>query len=64
MTLENGWLKRAYTTHTCKNAGTQISEHKAQIIKTQLATYELNYADRTREHSFFSDAETAVREEA
>jgi hypothetical protein len=64
MTLENGWLQRAYTTNKCGTNGNQISEHKSQIIKAQFVSYAVNHTDQAREASFFSTTQTPVREDA
>jgi hypothetical protein len=61
MTLENGWLQKAYTTNRCGTNGNQISEQKSQIIKDQFVSYAV---DQAREACFFQTTQTPVREEA
>ena len=64
MTLENGWLQRAYSANTTGKNGSQISDLKSQIIMAQFVSYAVDHGDQEREACFLPTTKNSLREEA
>jgi uncharacterized protein YvpB len=63
MTLENGWLQRAYSANKASMSGSQISDLKSQIIKAQFVSYAVTRVDQEREACFLPTTKNPILED-